>query len=178
MKELSAMLLVLCLMLGMSAACAESNTAGDYSWLDDLTINQLKELDGEIHKRIPYEGEGTAELKDHFDTSVLLGKWEYILPADYSVDKSVSWYGHKFRYTIEFFESGFGKMDDYDLTKNKLSANGSFTYEMLDASTVSVRVASLIGEYTIGYKLLEDAEGLALIKIEDESFVYRKVDEK
>ena len=32
-----------------------SALAEDYSWLDDLTINQLKALDLEIHKRLPNE---------------------------------------------------------------------------------------------------------------------------
>ena len=46
-------LVIVVLLFNMSAICEQSTD--DYSWLDDLTIKQLKELDNEIHKRIPYE---------------------------------------------------------------------------------------------------------------------------
>ena len=41
--------ILLCVLCVTSVFAEET----DYSWLDDLTINQLKELDAEIHKRIP-----------------------------------------------------------------------------------------------------------------------------
>ena len=55
-------LLLICMTLLLSFAHAENLTA-DYSWLDDLTINQLRALDAEIHKRLPAEtpGEDTGE---------------------------------------------------------------------------------------------------------------------
>ena len=48
MKKLAVFLLSVVFMASL-VFCA---WAADYSWLDDMTINELKELDAEIHKRI------------------------------------------------------------------------------------------------------------------------------
>ena len=60
MKRILSLIVVLvlfpCLSLGEEAT--------DYSWLDDMTINQLKELDAEIHKRIPASNEPSEETTD------------------------------------------------------------------------------------------------------------------
>ena len=55
---------ILCLVLACANIAAAENAADEYAWLDDLTINQLKALDKEIHKRIPAEStneEGKTE---------------------------------------------------------------------------------------------------------------------
>lgn len=60
MKRILSLIVILvlfpCLSLGEEAK--------DYSWLDDMTINQLKELDAEIHKRIPAANESPEETAD------------------------------------------------------------------------------------------------------------------
>lgn len=48
MKKMLAVLLAI-LFLPVTVFAEET----DYSWLDNMTINQLKELDAEIHKRNP-----------------------------------------------------------------------------------------------------------------------------
>ena len=48
-KIIALVLIVMCISVLSVTAFAE----GDYSYLDDMTINQLKELDAEIHKRLP-----------------------------------------------------------------------------------------------------------------------------
>ena len=50
-KSYFLLFVVTLILLLFSVALAET----DYSYLDDMTINQLKELDAEIHKRIPAE---------------------------------------------------------------------------------------------------------------------------
>ena len=179
MKRLIASLLTLILVLGLSSASAANQTeqkGEDYSWLDDLTIRQLKELDAEIHKRIPYEGEGTRVIKKEADPDILLGTWEYIVDHDYSDPKYVSWYGHKIRYTLEFYESGVGNVKDYDLTEDRVHSEAPCTYEMEDSSTVVIHIA-FFGEFTYKYKLQEDENGFSLVKITDDSYIYRKIAE-
>ena len=44
----------------------------DYAWLDDLTINQLKAPDAEIHKRLPAEPANDAS-NNETDSNPLLG---------------------------------------------------------------------------------------------------------
>lgn len=45
--------------------------AEDYSWLDDLSINELRALDAEIHKRLPDESsEGQGEGEPSLETMV------------------------------------------------------------------------------------------------------------
>lgn len=46
------LLIVVCLIAMISTTCFAGETE-DYSYLDDMTINQLKKLDEEIHKRLP-----------------------------------------------------------------------------------------------------------------------------
>lgn len=72
-KDYIAIMLAVMLVLSLFACNAESGQlTGDYSWLDDLTINQLKELDAEIHKRIPSNVEDSSDANNE---SVVLGTW-------------------------------------------------------------------------------------------------------
>ena len=66
-KRITALLAVCAL---LCAALPAPGEAEDYSWLDDMTINQLKALDAEIHKRLPASDAqtGTADI-----LSLLLG---------------------------------------------------------------------------------------------------------
>ncbi len=56
MKKLICLVLVVMMVLAMVPVFASEYSTDDYSWLDDMTIKQLKDLDVEIHKRISYEG--------------------------------------------------------------------------------------------------------------------------
>jgi len=72
MKRLLLAALILAL-AAFSVSAVSADTAGtDYSWLDDLTINELKELDTELHKRLPNSGQDKKET----DTSRIVGTWE------------------------------------------------------------------------------------------------------
>ena len=53
-KPLIVLFILLCITAHAINIFAE-DAGKDYSFLDDMTINELKELDSEIHKRIPYE---------------------------------------------------------------------------------------------------------------------------
>ena len=76
MKKLVCVILALILALSLTVCYAESeHSTDDYSWLDDLTINQLRELDNEIHKRIPGD---EAETSDTNEDSILIGEWDYV----------------------------------------------------------------------------------------------------
>ena len=55
---------ILCLVLACANIAAAENAADEYAWLDDLTINQLKALDKEIHKRIPAESTSSKILRN------------------------------------------------------------------------------------------------------------------
>ena len=176
MKKAITVLLALLLLLNLTAAVAENSAGGDYSWLDDLTIKQLKELDEEIHKRIPYEGETVSPVKGNNAVDILLGQWECIV-RDYNSPKDYVDYGDEFRYTLEFYEAGFGKVGGYNLTKDRVDSDNPCTYEMTDDSTVVLKINSLFGEVTSGYKLQEDEAGPCLIKIGDETKIYHKVRE-
>ena len=60
------------LALGMMIATSVSvNAETDYSYLDDMTINELKALDEEIHKRIPIQTSDTEETEIPEETEVL-----------------------------------------------------------------------------------------------------------
>ena len=50
------------IMLALPAFSRAEHPADDFSWLDDMIINQLKALDAGIHKRLPAE---TALLRKH-----------------------------------------------------------------------------------------------------------------
>ena len=66
------MLFILCLILACANVAAAEDAADEYAWLDDLTINQLKALDREIHKRIPAESANEEEETDVTDFFNLL----------------------------------------------------------------------------------------------------------
>ena len=70
MKKLSVFLMTIILLLSFSFGILAESIGSDYSWMDDMTINQLKELDAEIHKRIPYEGKRNIP-----NTTDLPGTW-------------------------------------------------------------------------------------------------------
>ena len=53
--------------MGNNAVYAEN----DYSYLDDMSINQLKALDDEIHKRLPSENDEQINSSD----INIVGKW-------------------------------------------------------------------------------------------------------
>lgn len=74
-----------------------TNASEDYSYLDDMTINQLKALDEEIHKRIPVNYDSTNETENVMETEEsdeikisiddVTGKWmdkdlNYVLAID------------------------------------------------------------------------------------------------
>lgn len=75
-------LFTIAIMLFQFVGICEYSTE-DYSWLDDLTIKQIKELDSEIHKRIPIEGTETPNdlvddgtySDDEIESLLLSGRW-------------------------------------------------------------------------------------------------------
>ncbi len=172
MKKRIAVLLALLLIFSLTAAAAGNSAGGDYSWLDDLTIRQLKELDAEIHKRIPYEGEAVREPTGP-DASVLIGTWVCNV-KEHALPKDSPFAGHDMRYTLEFMEGGVGTIAEEDLTEGKLQTKLSFDYEMRSETLVWTGVSGLM---EIAYKIEEDEEGLKLTRVADELFVHRKVEE-
>ncbi len=56
------------LILAIPAAGLAEHSTDDYSWLDDLTINQLKELDRQIRQRLPKETEETEKTEETEET--------------------------------------------------------------------------------------------------------------
>ena len=146
MKRIIALLCALCFMY---ACCLAEET--DYSWLDDLTINQLKELDKEIHKRIPGEQKPAIEPDE-----MLLGSWscEY-REHDYFKNAPSN---DNCRTTYTFNVGGTGLLETFNITKDKLSANGTFLYEMSDENTVTVT----------SYGLLTSVTTLTIIRSGDE----------
>ena len=137
-----------CLCFLYSCCLAEGT---DYSWLDDLTINQLKELDKEIHKRIPGEQKAAMEPDE-----MLLASWscEY-QEQDYFKNARSN---DKCRTTYTFNAGGTGLLETFNITKDKLSANGTFSYEMSDENTITV----------MSYGLLTSVSTLTIIRNEDE----------
>ena len=79
MKKTTALLLLISLVFSVFCAFAEAPET-DYSWLDDLTINQLKKLDAEIHKRIPYE---VQEVQEGIDPNSIIGTWKIKVDNNY-----------------------------------------------------------------------------------------------
>ena len=166
MKKLIACLLAVVLAT-LFVFCAMAEQSGtDYSWLDDMTINQLKELDVEIHKRIPYEG----EQKPDIDASILVGHWERKIDSDISYKQTSPHYGHSMIVTIDVYEPGVGHYLKYDLSCDEKRVDLPFVYEMKDANTVLLDDSGTITAYTLG----EDEEGLFLTKVGDDTIRYRK----
>ena len=127
-----------------------------------MTINQLKELDAEIHKRIPYEGKIEAvQLND----SHLLGTWECLFNPDGSP------YEEDTIDTIEFLGEGIGNIEEYNVKANLKMANCGFTYETEDSGRINTNVMFV----RILYEYGEDEEGPYLIRIGAEKYKFRKI---
>lgn len=149
---------------------AEVPGEADYSWLDNMTINQLKELDAEIHKRIPYEGQATETRQD---LSALTGRWEYIDPYYTFTDKSNPNYGHKVRMRLDLYDTGTGSVEYYDLVLDELISGGPFLYELKEPDTIIVTIWGL----TVAFKVSEDEQGMYLNDVRDEKYIFRKVEQ-
>lgn len=149
---------------------AEVPGEADYSWLDDMSINQLKELDAEIHKRIPYEGQSNITGPD---LSALTGRWEYIDPYYTMADKSDRNYGHKVRMRLDLYDTGTGSVEYYDLVLGELISGGPFLYELKEPDTIIVTIWGL----TVAFKMGEDEQGMYLNDVRDEKYIFRKVEQ-
>ena len=166
------LLIMICSLLSLVcfSALGEVPEETDYSWLDDLSINKLKELDAEIHKRIPYEGQ---TVKPGPDLSALAGRWVCIDPYYTMTDKSTSDYGKTVRMTLDLYDTGTGSVEYYNLDRDSLLSSGPFMYEIQDPDTMIVKILGL----TIAFKVGEDEQGMYLHDIRDEKYIYRKVEQ-
>ena len=137
----------------------------DYSWLDDLSIRQLKELDKEIHKRIPYDGEIPVAV----DTDKILGEWvcEY-REHDYFKNNPTN---HMCRTTYIFLAGNTGEVDTYDMDKKTISASGNFSYELKEANTLFITTYGLLTSVT-SMTIEEDENGIYLK--ENNGRIFRK----
>lgn len=159
MKKTLSVLLVI-LLLPVIAFAQET----DYSWLQDLSINQLKELDAEIHKLIPYEG----EIQENKDDSFLIGTWECLIPAAISVSKRDK------HYIVTFLEAGSGTISEIDVKDPTMSSSDlSFSYEIKDSGLIETDVGFLKLTYEYG----EDEEGPYLVRVGEPEYVHRKTSE-
>ena len=147
--------------------------AEDYSWLDDMTINQLKALDAEIHKRISIPSD--AEAADQPDDSVLIGEWVYQVLNEYNVASYVSYYGHFITRTLYFYPEGIGYKRTYDETSKKTIDAYSFTYEMKSEDYVSITYDDLLGSVALLFTLSEN-EGRLCLQRMDNGWLYSKID--
>lgn len=152
-----AILVLLSLTLGLSfLLCAAAEEKTDYTWLDDLTINQLKELDSEIHKRISYEGvpAGNPSLEG------IIGEWfcEY-KEQDFFRNNPTN---HLCRTTYIFNDEYTGEVYTYDLDEDHITASGLFSYEMADSDTILVTVTGLLT--TTQSMTLEEIDGEIVLK--------------
>ena len=139
-------IVTLCLMLAIMLPCFAwaEQPAEDYSWLDDLTINQLRALDAEIHKRIPIPQD--PETAERTDDSFLTGKWVCEILQDYSGKSWTDWYGHHMIRTYTFYSAGIGNYTSYDATKGGDNGdNYSVTYEVKDEHTVVITSDGFLG---------------------------------
>ena len=147
----------LSLMLGLSfLLCAAAEEKPDYSWLDDLTINQLKELDSEIHKRIPYEG--VPANKPSLEG--IIGEWicEYN-EQDFFKNNPTN---HRRRTTYVFQDGYTGEVSTYDLDEDHITASGPFSYELADSDTILITVSGLVT--STSSMTLEEIDGEIVLK--------------
>ena len=157
MKKTLSVLLVIVLLLPLIAFAQET----DYSWLQDLSINQLKELDAEIHKLILYEGEVQGKKDDSF----LIGTWECSIPAAKSASKRDK------HYIVTFLGAGSGTITEIDVKDPKMSSSDlSFSYEFKDSGLIETNMGFLIITYEYG----EDDEGPYLVRVGEPEYVHRK----
>ena len=171
MKRLTALLIAAVMMLPLSVF-AEHPT-DDWSWLDDLTIKQLKELDAEIHKRIPLpQAEPSAGASDD---SILIGQWNYTVDHDYGAKTYASYYGHCVTRTYFFYGEGIGRWRSRDNTAGKDMDDYSVTYELKDEQTVIVSSSGFFGTSTLLFTLYQDEEGLHL-KRTDNGWIFTKAE--
>lgn len=63
------------LLIIIISACISAWAETDFSWLDELSINQLKELDEEIHKRIPNEDGADSKTERQLKEQLLGVRW-------------------------------------------------------------------------------------------------------
>ena len=160
MKKTFSVLLVIILLLPLIVLAQDA----DYSWLQDLSINQLKELDAEIHKLIPYEG----EIQGKKDESFLIGTWECSIPASISASEREK------HYIVKFLGEGSGTITEIDVKDPKMSSSDlSFSYEIKDSGLVETDVGFLMITYEYG----EDEEGPYLVRVGKPEYVHRKTSE-
>ena len=151
MKRIIAVFLATLLLT--SVAIAEET---DYSWLDDLTINQLKELDAEIHKRIPGQAasEEPSQISKYED--IIIGDWK----TEYTDANPGSHKGHKHTVAYIFNKGQTGKIEQYCLTKKQMVANGESTYEFYDEETLNIVMHYMGGTYPSSVTFYEDETGV------------------
>jgi hypothetical protein len=132
------------------------NIEKDYSYLDDMTINELKELDAEIHKRIPYidSSDVILENKDDItdgsaaDNSTAIETTEEIFSID---DIYGKWMNEDMEYAIV------------------IAPNGTLFYYYLVDNISSIGGTGDIQEYTDNGFILYNNGGEFEYSIEDDN---------
>lgn len=139
MRRLS-FITVICMVLVISFyAYAEPVNTDDYSWLDDMTINQLQELDTEIHKRIPYSGSDDNSI----DESILYGTWEVDEKAISPAHK-----GHTLHRVYKFTPGGVGRLHLACNVDSEVLADMTFKFEMKSKDILIITMSSAFGDET------------------------------
>lgn len=164
MKKMICLVLAVMLALLLAVCYAENeHSRDDYSWLDDLSINQLRELDSEIHKRIPgdeTESSGTSE------DSILIGEWDYVEVRPNEIGHK----GHTFIVSITFFPNGKQQWMETCQEDGAKTNNFGGTYERVSDDSVLLSY----GWFSSPGTIYEDDDGLHLI-YEAQNKIFTKV---
>ena len=151
-------------------AVAEKTTE-DYSWLDDFTINQLKLLDEEIHKRISSDYMDSSATDND---SIVLGKWwQYgTLTHVDKYDKTKFQHDHKSVNLIIFLPDGKLKIQEICIECAYIDKSIGGSYEIMNEDTVYIRAlfSALTGT------IREDSEGSHFIKFDTNESQYYKIE--
>lgn len=167
MKKFIAIMLAVILALSMVSALAAEYSTEDYSWLDDLTINQLNELDKEIHKRIPNDG---ADSSDTSEESILIGEWDFEEVKEYYSEHK----GHRFIVSMTFYPNGKFQWVETCQEDGKKMNNFGGKYELVSEDSVLFS----FGLFSSTGTIYEDDGGLHLRYEASETYVFTKVNDK